>query len=79
MTPTALFELNGKTALVTGGATGIGQDGNNSVAAAGARVFIASRKIDACRATADESIAWVLQAVCMPCRGMSQQKMALSN
>ena len=54
MTPTALFELNGKTALVTGGATGIGRMATTALAAAGAQVFIASRKIDACRATADE-------------------------
>ena len=54
MTPTALFELNGKTALVTGGATGIGRMATTALAAAGAQVFIASRKIDACRVTADE-------------------------
>ena len=54
MTPTALFELNGKTALVTGGATGIGRMATTALAAAGAQVFIASRKIDACAATADE-------------------------
>ena len=54
MTPTALFELNGKTALVTGGATGIGRMATTALAAAGAQVFIASRKIDVCCATADE-------------------------
>ena len=54
MTPTMLFGLNGKTALVTGGATGIGRMATTALAAAGAHVFIASRKIDACRATADE-------------------------
>jgi NAD(P)-dependent dehydrogenase (short-subunit alcohol dehydrogenase family) len=54
MTPTALFGLNGKTALVTGGATGIGRMATTAIVAAGADVFIASRKIEACRATADE-------------------------
>lgn len=54
MTPTALFGLNGKTALVTGGGTGIGRMATTALAAAGAQVFIASRKIDACCATADE-------------------------
>jgi len=54
MTPTTLFGLNGKTALVTGGATGIGRMATTALAAAGAQVFIASRKVDSCRAVADE-------------------------
>ena len=54
LTPSALFDLTGKVALVTGGATGIGRMATEGLAAAGARVLIASRKEGACAAVADE-------------------------
>ncbi|GAA6192506.1 SDR family NAD(P)-dependent oxidoreductase [Phaeobacter sp. NW0010-22] len=54
MTPEALFSLHGKTALVTGGATGIGRMAAESLVRAGARVLIASRKADACEAVAQQ-------------------------
>ncbi len=50
----ALFGLAGKTALVTGGATGIGRMAAEGLAMAGARVLIASRKAEACQAAADD-------------------------
>ncbi len=49
MTPDRLFGLAGKTALVTGGATGIGRMAAEGLVAAGARVFIASRNEEARR------------------------------
>jgi NAD(P)-dependent dehydrogenase (short-subunit alcohol dehydrogenase family) len=54
MTPESLFSLHGKTALVTGGATGIGHMAAEALVRAGARVLIASRKADACKAVAAE-------------------------
>ena len=54
LTPERLFDLSGKVALVTGGATGIGRMAAEGLAAAGARVLIASRKADACEAVAAE-------------------------
>ena len=54
MTPSVLFDLRGKTALVTGGATGIGRMATTGLMAAGARVLIASRKGDACVAVSTE-------------------------
>lgn len=48
MTPNELFSLNGKTVLVTGGATGIGFMAATAFVHAGARVLIASRKESAC-------------------------------
>lgn len=53
MTPETLFSLSGKTALVTGGATGIGRMAAQGLAGAGARVLIASRKLEVCEATAN--------------------------
>lgn len=49
-----LFSVTGKTALVTGAATGIGRMAAIALVMAGARVFIASRKGEACAAVADE-------------------------
>ncbi|MEN8739306.1 MAG: SDR family NAD(P)-dependent oxidoreductase [Phaeobacter gallaeciensis] len=49
-----LFSLEGKTALITGGATGIGRMAAEAMVRAGARVLIASRKGDACVAVAEE-------------------------
>ena len=53
MTPQELFSLSGKTALITGGATGIGRMAAEGLVRAGAHVMIASRKGDACEAAAD--------------------------
>jgi NAD(P)-dependent dehydrogenase (short-subunit alcohol dehydrogenase family) len=50
----SLFSLQGKTALVTGGAGGIGRMASIGLMRAGARVLIASRKGDLCVAAAAE-------------------------
>lgn len=47
-----LFSVRGKTALVTGGATGIGRMAATALSRGGARVFIASRKGSDCEAVA---------------------------
>jgi len=49
-----LFDLTGKVALVTGGSRGLGKAMATAFAEAGADVIIASRKLDACVATAAE-------------------------
>jgi NAD(P)-dependent dehydrogenase (short-subunit alcohol dehydrogenase family) len=49
-----LFSVAGKTALVTGGATGVGRMVAEALVRAGARVLIASRKGDACESVARE-------------------------
>jgi NAD(P)-dependent dehydrogenase (short-subunit alcohol dehydrogenase family) len=60
---TDLFSVSGRTALVTGGATGIGRICAEALLSAGARVLIASRKAEACEAVAKE-----LSAI-GPCEG----------
>ena len=54
MTPDHLFGLSGKIAVITGGGTGVGRMAATGLAAAGARVFITSRKVDVCETTAAE-------------------------
>ncbi|MCO1660647.1 SDR family NAD(P)-dependent oxidoreductase [Pseudonocardia humida] len=49
-----LFDLTGRVALVTGGSRGLGRQMVLAFADAGADVVIASRKADACEATARE-------------------------
>jgi NAD(P)-dependent dehydrogenase (short-subunit alcohol dehydrogenase family) len=49
-----LFSLQGRTALVTGGSRGIGRMIAKGFLTQGARVYISSRKAEACEATARE-------------------------
>lgn len=49
-----LFSVEGKTALVTGAATGIGRMAATALVRAGANVLIASRKGEACERVAEE-------------------------
>ena len=48
------FDLSAKTALVSGGATGIGLGIATGLAEAGAQVAICSRRLDTCRQVAEE-------------------------
>ena len=62
----ALFDLTGRTAVVTGGSRGIGRSMALGMAAAGAAVVVASRKADACEAVAAEIVAAGGQALAVP-------------
>ena len=52
--PGAPFDLTGKVAVVTGGSRGIGRAVAGGLAAAGADVVVASRKLPACETAAEE-------------------------
>jgi NAD(P)-dependent dehydrogenase (short-subunit alcohol dehydrogenase family) len=52
---TDLFDLTGKVALVTGGSRGLGLQMVRAFAEHGADVIVASRKLDACEAAAEEA------------------------
>lgn len=52
--PAQLFDLSGRVAVVTGGSRGLGREIALGYAQAGADVVIASRKLDACEAVAEE-------------------------
>jgi len=54
---TDLFDLTGKVALVTGGSRGLGLQMVRAFAEHGADVIVASRKLDACEAAAEEARA----------------------
>lgn len=54
MTRTSLFDLDGQVVLVSGGSRGIGRSISLLMAGAGAKVVVASRKIEACEAVVAE-------------------------
>jgi NAD(P)-dependent dehydrogenase (short-subunit alcohol dehydrogenase family) len=54
---TAMFDLTGKVAVITGGSRGIGRAMAEGLADAGADVVIASRKLEPCQVAASEIAA----------------------
>lgn len=61
--PRDLFDLTGRVAIVTGGTRGIGRAVAEGLAGAGAKVVVASRKPEACEATAAELVADGAEAI----------------
>jgi NAD(P)-dependent dehydrogenase (short-subunit alcohol dehydrogenase family) len=53
-----LFSVDGKVAVVTGGSRGIGRMIAEGLVRSGVRVYISSRKVDACDAAAQELSEW---------------------
>lgn len=67
MNKTALFNLDGKIAFVSGASRGIGEAIAKLLAQQGAHVIVSSRKIEGCQAVADAIIAEGGQATAVAC------------
>ena len=65
--PRDLFDVTGRVALVTGASRGIGEAAARTLAAYGAKVIVASRKIDACETVAASIRADGGQAEALAC------------
>ncbi|WP_139488696.1 SDR family oxidoreductase [Brevibacillus dissolubilis] len=62
-----LFQLRGKTAIVTGGGRGLGEQIAEALAEAGANLVICSRKLEACEEVANRLKQLGVEAVAMEC------------
>ena len=64
---TKLFDLSGKTAIVTGGGTGIGRQMAQGLAEAGANLVLCARKAERCEQAASELEQLGIRAIGLGC------------
>ncbi|MBO8173423.1 MAG: SDR family oxidoreductase [Bacillaceae bacterium] len=62
-----LFDISGKTAIVTGGGRGLGRQIAEGFAEAGANVVVCSRKLEACEETRDHLKKLGVESAAYPC------------
>jgi len=62
-----LFDLRGKTAVVTGGGSGIGRQMAGALAEAGANVVLCARKVERCEQAAAELATLGVRALALRC------------
>lgn len=62
-----LFDLTGKTALITGGGRGLGAQIAEGFAEAGANIVLCSRKVEACQETADRLAKLGVKTLALSC------------
>ena len=62
-----LFDLSGKTAIVTGGSVGLGNQMCHALAEAGANVVVAARKVERSEALANELVKYGIKALPARC------------
>ena len=74
-----LFDLRGKTAIVTGSSRGIGKAIAHRLAEHGADVVVSSRKLDACKAAASEINAAIGRSAAIPIAANIAAKPALED
>ena len=67
MRPHELFDLSGKTAIVTGGGAGIGRQMAEALAEAGANVVLCARKVERCEQAAAELEGLGVRALGLQC------------
>ncbi|RIV19555.1 SDR family oxidoreductase [Alicyclobacillaceae bacterium I2511] len=62
-----LFDLTNKTAIITGGGRGLGEQMATALAEAGANLVLCSRKVEACQEVADRLAATGVQTLALAC------------
>jgi gluconate 5-dehydrogenase len=62
-----LFNLKGKTAIITGGGRGLGKQMATALAKAGANLVICSRKVDTCEEGCKELLQFGVQCLSIKC------------
>jgi NAD(P)-dependent dehydrogenase (short-subunit alcohol dehydrogenase family) len=67
MRPQELFDLSEKTAIVTGGGSGIGRQMTFALAELGANVVVCARKLERCERTASELSEFGVRALALRC------------
>ena len=71
-----LFDLGGKTAIVTGGGSGIGRQMAGALAELGANLVLCARKVERCEDAAAELAQLGVRALALPCDVRSAQQVS---